>query len=200
MKNIIKITAVIAVTTSLTACGGASSKKGTDLNEVLDRTVIALEFAEAKLEKPADEEASNQQVEVFTSIMHQVMNRAPKLQSQPVGVVLREDAAFIGFNDKNGDNVADAGEKELFSIELDGERNRIIATNLESGQGSYRVSGTGLFAGYMIGRLMGRQRRAGVKPSSFANRNVKASKPRSARRASTRARSSTRSGSSRGGK
>lgn len=197
MNNIAKIAAAAAVAASLTACGGASSKKGVDLNVVLDRTVVALEYAEAELEKPASEGAAKEQVEVFTSIMQQVMNTDPKLQSKPVGVMLREDAAFIGFSDANGDNVADAGETKLFSIELDGERNRIIATNLTSGEGSYRVSGTGLFAGYMIGRLMGRQRRAGVRPASFANRNAKASSPRSSRPS---ARSSTRSGSSRGGK
>jgi len=197
MKRFTKISAAVAIAATLSACGGTSSSSGPDLNTVLDRTVLALEYAEAKLDKPQTDAGGQEQVEVFTDIMHQVMNSDPQFYTKPIGMKLREDAAFVGFKDTNNNNVVDAGEEDLFTIELDSERNRIIATNLTSGEGTYRVSGTGLFAGYMIGRLMSRQRRAGVKPASFANRNVKASKPRSSRPS---ARSSTRSGSSRAGK
>jgi len=86
------------------------------------------------------------------------------------------------------------------AVEIDAERKRIIATDLTSGEGTYRVSGSGLLLGYMAGRLLGRQGRAGVRPSSFANRNVKSSSDYRKTRPTPRASTKTRSGSSRVGK
>ena len=201
MNTLLKLSTISVLALAVTACSSANSKpKGPDLGSVLDRTVAALEYAEENMEKPEDEAGTEKQLQTFTRIMTQVMNANPTVHSQPIGVNLREDAAFIGFEDKNGNAVSDPGEKDLFSVEIDGERNRIIATDLASGDGTYRLSGTSLFAGYMLGRLMSRQGRAGVKPSSFASRNVKSPTEYRKSRPVQKARSSTRSGSSRAGK
>lgn len=201
MNTLLKLSTISILAFAVAACSGAkSTPKGPDLGNVLDRTVAALEYAEVNLEKPEDEAGTEEQLTTFTQIMTQVMNADPAVHNQPVGMSLREDAAFIGFEDKNGNAVSDPGEKDLFSVEIDGERNRIIATDLASGEGTYRLSGTSLFAGYMLGRLMSRQGRAGVKPSSFANRNVKSPTAYRQSRPTQQARSSTRSGSSRSGK
>ena len=201
MTQILKLTTAAALATLLVGCSAASSKPtGPDLGAVLDRTVAALEFADAKFDKVEDEAQADAQLETFSLVMHQVMNTEPRIHNKPVGISLREDAAFVGFSDTNGNNVSDAGEKDIFTVEIDAERERIIATDLVSGEGTYRVSGGGLLLGYMAGRLLGRQGRAGVKPSSFSNRNLKSSSDYRKTRPATKARSKTRSGSSRVGK
>ena len=200
MNNLVKLSVAGTMAALLGACSSASTPTGPDLGSVLDRTVMALEYAEAQFEKPEGEAEGEVQLENFSALMHQAMNLDPAFYNKPVGVSLREDASFVGFADTNGNNVSDAGEKDIFTVELDAERNRIIATDVSSGEGTYRISGAGLLAGYVAGRLIGRQGRAGVKPSSFANRNVKSSADYRKARPAPRARSSTRSGSSRAGK
>jgi len=191
MNQFIKMSSTALLAVTLAACS---------IGSVLDRTVLALEYAEAQFDKPEDEAAAAKQLDAFSGLMFQAMNTDPRFYNKIIGVNLREDAAFVGFADANGNNVVDAGEKDIFTVELDAERNRIIATDLASGEGTYRLSGTGLLAGYIAGRLIGRQGRAGVKSSSFANRNVKSSTDYRKSRPAPRARSSTRSGSSRAGK
>jgi hypothetical protein len=200
MKTTAKLMVTGTIAALLGACGSASTPQGPDLGSVLDRTVMALEYAEAQFEKPEGEAEGEVQLENFSLLMHQAMNLDPAFYNKPVGIGLREDASFVGFEDNNGNNISDAGEKDIFTVELDAERNRIIATDITSGEGTYRVSGAGLLAGYIAGRLIGRQGRAGVKPSSFASRNVKSSADYRKARPAPRARSSTRSGSSRAGK
>ncbi len=201
MNAFIKLSVAGTMAALLAACSSAStSTKGPDLGSVLDRTVMALEFAEAQFEKPEGEAEGEVQLENFSALMHQAMNLDPAFYSKPVGITLREDASFVGFADANGNNISDAGEKDIFTVELDAERNRIIATDIISGEGTYRISGAGLLAGYVAGRLLGRQGRAGVKSSSFANRSVKSSADYRKTRPAPKARSRTRSGSSRSGK
>ena len=200
MIRISHISAAVISAAFLAGCSAASSPKGPDLGSVLDRTVMALEFAEAEFEKPEAPTEAAMMVDEFSGLMRQAMNLDPQFYEKPIGVKLREDAAYVGFADLNGNNVMDAGDTDIFTIELDAERNRIIATDIVSGEGTYRVSGTGLLAGYIAGRLLGRQRGAGVKPASFANRTVKSSADYRKSRPAPRARSSTRSGSSRSGK
>lgn len=200
MNYLLKISATAIFAATLTACSGASTQKGPDLGAVLDRTIMALEYAEAELEKPTADAEASAQMDVFTSLLHQSMNFEPKFYKKPVGIKLREDAAFVGFADLNGNNVVDAGEKDIFTVEIDGEQNRIIATDVISGEGTYRLSGSGLLTGYFIGRLLTRQRRSGVKPSSFANRSVKSSADYRKSRPAPKARSRSRSGSARAGK
>ena len=161
MNNLVKLTVAGTMAALLAACSSASTPKGPDLGSVLDRTVMALEFAEAQFEKPEGEAEGETQLENFSALMHQAMNLDPAFYSKPVGISMREDAAFVGFADLNGNNISDAGEKDIFTVELDPERNHIIATDIISGEGTYRVSGAGLMAGYIAGRLIGRQGRAG---------------------------------------
>ena len=201
MTRVLKLTTAAALATILVGCSAANSKStGPDLGAVLDRTIKVIEFADSKFDKVEDGAKANAQLEDLTRVMQQAMNADPRLYNKPVGVNLREDAAFVGFADANGNNVSDPGEKDIFTIEIDAERNRIIATDLVSGEGTYRLSGSGLLLGYMAGRLLGRQGRAGVKPSSFAGRNVKSSSEYRKTRPAPKARSKTRSGSSRVGK
>jgi len=173
-----------------------------DLGQVLDRTVYAMEYYHGQVTSNPDEvvEVSDEMLGEFTGVMTQVMNASPSFYSKNLGMSLEEDASFKGFEDKNANNVRDSGEKDIFMVEIDAERSRLIATDLVSGEATtYRASGTGFLAGALVGRLLGRQSRAGVKPSSFANRKTTTRSAYNTKRRSS-ARSRTKTGSSRSGK
>lgn len=192
-------TASLVAVLALSACSGGV--KGPDLGQVLDRTVYAMEYYHQQTTTDTEEvvEMTDANLEEFRGIMTQVMNAQPAFHEKNLGVALEQDASFTGFNDKNSDNIKDSGEKEIFRVEIDAERSRLIATDLVSGEATtFRASGTGFLAGALVGRLMGRQSAAGVKSSSFANRKTTARSSYDSKRSSARSR--TRTGSSRSGK
>lgn len=79
-------------------------------------------------------------------------------------VYIRDDGAIEGFRDINKDGTRqNATEAQLFWLEIDGPRKRVIVSQKIGGQSyrrPYRTSGLGmgLMGGYMLGRMMGRQR------------------------------------------
>ena len=171
-----------------------------DLGAVLDRTEFALMNYEKMTQLEIDEtatEATPEQMEEFRGIYTQVMNVDPKFYDKQIGLALKEDGSFLGFQDGNYNNVQDSGEEKLFTVEIDTENSRLIATDLNGSSSGLRFSGTGFLAGAIVGRLLGRQRAAGIKPGAFANRNVK---PRSSYKSPSSARSKSRSGGVRTGK
>ncbi len=184
------------------ALSGCKAKvTGPDLGQVLDRTVYAMEYYHGQITSDPEEvvEVTDEMLTDFTGVMTQVMNASPAFYPKMLGMTLEEDASFKGFEDKNNNNVRDAGETDIFMVEIDAERSRLIATDLVSGEATtFRASGTGFLAGALVGRLLGRQSRAGVKPSSFANRKTTARSSYDSKRSSARSR--TKTGSSRSGK
>lgn len=157
---------------------GSSSSNVVDLDVVLDKFIEtmdeldgAAEGAAATAAAPADNvEEDPEKTGQILSLYHSKINAA-QLQTTPIGIVTRADGAILGFDDKDGDNAkAASGEKDLFSVEIDAERSRLIATDLEHGyarDGRFRVGG--LVAGYFLGRMLTGQRAAGVSSSKFAN-------------------------------
>lgn len=158
---------------SLAACFGGGPERP-DLGAVLDRTIGSLgAFQRYMTSKKATsiEEKDWQQLSGF---MGEQMNKQPAIYPKPVGITLLKDAKFEGFVDTNRNKTKDAGEDRIFTVEVDIERKRLIATD-EGGQSvgsGLARAGTGFLAGMVIGSLLSRQRGAGVKPSSFANRKV----------------------------
>ena len=79
-------------------------------------------------------------------------------------VYIRDDGAIEGFRDINKDGTRQsATEAQLFWLEIDAPRKRVIVSQKIGGQEyrrPYRTSGLGmgLMGGYMLGRMMGRQR------------------------------------------
>ena len=162
-----------------------------DLRPVLDRTAAVFEHLDKQIEGDA---ATDEQMSQVTDILEETLNRPPKIYDAPIGVNLLEDATFEGYRDENGDSNKDSGDKRIFTIEIDAENQRLIATD-ESGRGTdLRGAAMGFLAGAIIGNLLGRQRAAGIGRGHFNNRNVQ---PRSSY---SRARSSARSGSFSSGK
>ncbi len=107
---------------------------------------------------------------VFTRRFQQNLNAAKLAQNQ-IGVNMPQDGSVEGYIDYNSNFSQDSGEKTIFKVELDVERNRLIATDT---QNQYRRStgysfAQGMFAGYLLRSMFGRQRGMGIMPSRFSN-------------------------------
>lgn len=170
------------------------SKPKINLTEVLNRSVVAMDRFDKYLKQNNVEKATDQHLEQMNTFLQKVMNTEPRLQEGLIATRLGKDAKFTGVDDANGNSVADAEEKQLFTLELDSANQRMIATDA-SGNGTQRgFSGMGFIAGALIGSMLGRQRAAGITPGSFSNRKVASPS------AYNKARSRARSGGLRGGK
>ena len=95
----------------------------------------------------------------------------PKLHHNPVGIRMRKDASFIGFDDRNNDNVRNPGEKKLFKVEIDYHGKRLIATS-ETQSTAVRPRSGGFFVGVLLRDFESKQRAAGIDRKAFANRKT----------------------------
>ncbi|MEP3345752.1 MAG: hypothetical protein ABJN34_13090 [Litoreibacter sp.] len=172
---------------------GSSSEQTADLGQVLDRTEYAIGSYQGYLEENKVTEATDTQIEEFRQFYAQILNSDPKFYDETMGLDIQSDGKFLGFADANSNGAQDSGEGELFTVEIDEENNRLIATDVAGNSSGLRFSGAGFIAGALIGNMLGRQRSAGISKSSFSNRNVS---PRS----NYKAPSSSRSGGLRAGK
>ncbi|MGH1420460.1 MAG: hypothetical protein ACRBEQ_01465 [Hyphomonas sp.] len=178
------------------AINKAANPQTADLGQVLDRTEFAIETYEEHAKSNASSTTlSDSQVEEFGMFLAEVMNTEPRFYDDQLGMKVQEDALFLGFKDSNANGIQDSGEKKVFSVEIDAENQRLIATDETGESVGHRFSGTGILTGYLIGSMLGRQRAAGITPNSFNNRNVTS---RSNYKPSARTR--TRTGGSRSGK
>ncbi len=164
-----------------------------DLGQVLDRTEFTIVKYQEYLEGQGITEASPDQVEEFRGFLVEVLNADPKFYEETMGLNILQDAKFLGYADANANGQQDTGEGDLFTVEIDEENRRLIATDMTGNSTGLRFSGAGFIAGAIIGNMIARQRAAGVTPASFNNRNVT---PRS----SYKAPRSARSGGLRAGK
>ena len=165
-----------------------------DLSQVLNRTVIAMDRFDKFLKQKNIEKATDEHMNQLNGFLQKVMNANPQFHEGQIAMKLDKSAKFAGVDDANKNGEVDSGEKQLFTVEIDTENKRLIATD-ESGAGTYRgISGMGFLAGALIGHMLGRQRAAGVTPASFNNRKL--SSPGAYRQARSRA----RSGGARSGK
>lgn len=194
----IKVGALGVTLFALAACGGSKTQTA-DLGQVLDRADYAMTNYDVSIEGT---EASDAEMEAFTLYMAGVMNSSPKFYDKPLGLELKSDASFTGFVDANGNTTRDAGEDDVFTLEVDSENERLIATDTTGDSVHRRYSGSGIITGLLIGHLLSRQSRVGIARGSFNSRNSTARsnyRPSASSRTSS-ARSRSRSGGSRGGK
>jgi len=183
--------------------------KSVDLGMVLDRTEFALVnykgYSKIEIDENATE-ATPEQMEEFITFYRMMLNASPVYYQEKIGVEWRDDGSFIGFPDRNFDNLKNADEKSIFKVEVDIEKKRLIATGMEGDSTDMRYSGPSFVTGMLLGRVLGRQRTAGISSKTFANRSVtprSSYKHASAAKAKTKtrsARSSSRSGGVRTGK
>lgn len=120
------------------------------------------------IEVVQDEDKSK--TDSFIKLFRTKLNAA-NLVSTPIGVKIEESGVINGFADSDNNNAMGAGEKSLFKIEIDEERNRVVATDNGGHYRDHRYRGRrGIMTGYLLGRMMSRNRgyysgsRASAKP------------------------------------
>jgi hypothetical protein len=182
-----------ALTALVVACSSGPSSVA-DLDRVLDITVDTLKKFETSVFNTKDEKA----MQAFARELQLNMNISyPKPANKPVGIELAKDGSIKGYADENNNSTRDGGEEDLFKIQIDSEKQRIIASDQQHTR-DFGISGMGLLAGFLMGSLLNRQRAAGVKPSSISQQ--KATPKSDYRKAYSSARSRAGSGSHSSGK
>ncbi len=175
MRAVIGLVAVAGAAALVGACSAENTpsfiRKGPDLGAVLDRTAKALGSYQNYLKKVQAATATDAHIKEMTGLFRQVMNMDPKLHRTPIGINLRKDASFIGFEDRNNDNVRGAGEKKLFKVEIDYHGRRLIATS-ETYSTAVRPRSSGFFIGILMNDFERKQRAAGIDRKAFSNRKI----------------------------
>ena len=150
---------------------GCSSDKvvDADLDRVLDVTADTLYNFEASPNNTKDDEAMTN----FAIELQRNLNIAnPIVHSGPIGASLETNGSILGYHDKNSNNAQDSDEAKLFTVEIDSENQRLIASDVNDNVRDHSFSGTGLLAGYLLGSMMSRQRTAGINPGSMSNKRA----------------------------
>lgn len=164
----------------------SDSEQTADLGQVLDRTEWAINAYQGYMAENEMTEVTGENMEEFKGLLVQVLNTDPRFYGKTLGLDIQDDATFLGFADANVNGMQDAGEGDVFTVEIDEANKRLIATDMAGNSSGLRFSGSGFLAGALIGSLINRQRTAGISAASFNNRSVT---PRSSYRAPTSARS-----------
>lgn len=175
---------VMSVAVVLTAgcLSGAADVDVIDLNRVLDILAATLDdqadgdaatggggsasFADDAEIQPTDPDPAREQA--FIDDFTRRLNDA-KLVSTPIGVAMQADGSLVGFEDADGDGKRGGGKK-IFTIVIDAERNRLIASDTDGHSRPYRYRGGGMLTGFFLGRMLGGQNafysggRAGMRP------------------------------------
>ncbi|MEJ6404404.1 hypothetical protein [Yoonia sp. 2307UL14-13] len=195
MLQNIKLIGAIAVVgfVGYSMLSGSSSEQTADLGQVLDRTEFVMVNYQEYLGEAGVTEITDAEMAEFKDFYVTVLNTEPRFYNKPLGLEVMDDAMFLGFADENANGVQDANEGKVFTVEIDEENRRLIATDVAGNASGLQFSATGFLAGALVGSLINRQRAAGITRSSFNNRNAT---PRS----NYRAPSSARSGGPRSGK
>lgn len=187
------ITSATLASALLIVAGCSKSVEQADLDRVLDVSYDTLYKFENGAENTRDEHAMTAFEE---KLRFNFLTANPPVHSGTVGINLKEDGSFEGFQDSNGNSEKDADEADLFVVEIDESNGRLIASDA-TGSGNVRdqhFSGTGLLTGFLLGSLLSRQRSAGIGRSAFSN---KKSTPKAAAKSASK--SSSQSAKSRSG-
>jgi hypothetical protein len=80
-----------------------------------------------------------------------------KAMSSPVGVAFAAGGEIVGFKDPNGNNVQDLGETKEFTVTIDVDNSRLVASDNNGHHRPYGFQPGGMMMGYMLGSMMGRQ-------------------------------------------
>lgn len=159
-----------------------------DLDRVLDVTADTLYTFEQ-----SNDAQNDSAIDQFATVLQANMRGAnPKVHPGPIGVDAKTDGSFAGYYDKNDNMKRDSGEKDLFTVEIDSEKQRLIATDVNGYVRDHSFSGTGLLTGLLIGHLLSRQRAAGVNPRNLSNKKAMSSSQYKSARTRSKSGSHTR--------
>ena len=207
-----KLAKQLFITSSLsvllfTACSGGSEttaeapKAKANLERILEITASELKEFEKKHKDTTKEKAMDD----FSLSLAETLNATePKVYPKTLGVIAEKDGSFTGFVDKNVNKLKDSGEPTAFKIEIDGEKQKLIASNsersAESGIGGMMMGmAGGMMMGMLMGSLMNRQSSTGTKPGANTPPRRSATSSRSSSSSSSSSKSSAPSARSRSG-
>lgn len=177
--------------------GDERGEQTADLGQVLDRTEYVMLNYQSYLDEQSIETMGEAQIAEFTQFYRAVLNADPRFYDSTLGLTAQDDGSFLGFADANSNGFQDNDEGKVFTVEIDEENRRLIATDVAGESAGLRFSGTGFIAGALLGHYLSKQRSAGVAKGSFNNRTVA---NRASYKAPSSARSASRSGGLRAGK
>lgn len=131
----------------------------------LDQALGIASNTVSTFENTADVNETNA-MDKFAAKYGEGLNAAqPAINANPIGIESQANGAILSFDDANSNGIKDAGEKDLFTMEVDSENNQLIASTEGESRNS-GFSGTGLLMGMMIGNMLSRQRATGTNPAS----------------------------------
>jgi len=154
-----------------TACGGGSESTTApkaNLERILEITADELKKFEEKHKDTSKEKAMGD----FSLSLADTLNATePKVYPKTLGIVAEKDGSFTGFDDKNVNKLKDDGERTAFKIEIDGDKQKLIASDsersAESGIGGLMMGmAGGMMMGMLLGSIMNRQSATGTRPGA----------------------------------
>lgn len=151
----------------LAGCGDGAPR--IDLLAVLDRTVQAMDIFDKYMKEHDIKKAGAAELAAFADFLTKTMNAAPPLHDKPILVQMMTDVSFVGASDDDDDGEADS---KLFTVEIDGAENRLIATDAGGTSTSLGYSGAGFLGGPLLGSLLREQSAAGIEPKRFVSRQI----------------------------
>lgn len=156
--------AIIGIALAASFLTGNNGGSGAS-TEQLDRALGIASGTVENFEKTPDVDESNA-MEKFAAKYGSDLNSAqPPLNANPIGIESQANGAILSFDDINSNGIKDEGEKDLFTMEVDSEKNQLIAST-EGESRSSGFSGSGLLMGMMIGNMLSRQRATGTNPAA----------------------------------
>lgn len=173
--KIFKPTSVI-LTAALLTLGGCQQHESTaDLDRILGVASDSFNSFESSDSNINEENAMDIFAQDYANNLNSVQPLA--YADGPVGVQAQSDGSFAGFHDANNNQVKDAGEKDLFNLEVDAENQRLLASDGEAvhEQPYSGGMGNGFLMGMLLGNMLSRQSVSGVRPAT------RTAKPRASR-------------------
>ena len=180
-----------------TACGGGEPAPKANLERILEISADELKAFETKHKDTNKDKAMGD----FALSLADTLNATePKVYPKTLGVVAEKDGSFTGFHDENVNKLKDSGEAVAFKVEIDGEKQKLIASDSErSAESPFGGMMMGMMMGMLMGNIMGRQRSTGTKPGANTPPRKSAKSTKSSSSSSSKKSSSAPSAKSRAG-
>lgn len=185
------------------ACGGGNESvraPKANLERILEITADELKKFEEKHKDTSKEKAMG---DFSLSLADTLNTTEPKVYPKTLGIIAEKDGSFTGFDDKNVNKLKDDGERTAFKIEIDGDKQKLIASDsersAESGIGGLMMGmAGGMMMGMLLGSIMNRQSATGTRPGANTPPRRAAGSSSSSRSSSSSSSSSARSRSGSG--
>ena len=165
------ILALLAGLSALPGCGGAAAP---DLHSVLERTLGGLLYFDEFMTANGIDEAGEEDMHELARTIAAKMNEEPKIWDSRVGINIFRNATIEGYRDANQNARQDVDEPQLFTVEIDADNGRLIATNSRGATLAHPLGefAKHLFAGGMMKKLLALQLEAGFEAGHFDGREV----------------------------